>query len=89
MTQSWMGQWAVIDGDGSHFIITLNSDGSATSSYGEGEEGSWEDGGNQATASWTNGWIDHLERHGDGYRKVASRSDGTEPDNTSSATRVG
>jgi len=89
MAETWIGQWDVTDGDGSSFTITLNGNGSATSTWENGEEGTWTDGGDHAVVSWTNGWTDRLEAHDGGYRKVATAPGGSEPDNTSGAVRRG
>ena len=88
MAETWAEQWSVTDGDGSTFTITLKGNGSATRTWQDGEEGSWSDGSDHALVTWTNGWCDRLEIHNGGHRKVATAPGGTEPDNSSPATRV-
>ena len=38
---SWLGEWIALDQWQSEFSIKINNDGSATSTYGQGERGSW------------------------------------------------
>ena len=66
-----LGRWQVAHTDGVPFHITAHADGSAVSTWGEGEEGSWAFEGARLHFSWTDGWHDFIYREGEGFAKVA------------------
>ena len=66
-----VGTWKVAHTDGVPFFITARADGSAASTWGEGEQGGWTFEGERLHFSWTDGWHDFIYREGDGFAKVA------------------
>ena len=66
-----VGTWKVAHTDGVPFYITAHADGSAESTWGPGEQGSWAFEGERLHFSWTDGWHDFIYREGDGFAKVA------------------
>lgn len=85
------GRWSVQHTDGSEFVITLHKDGTAESTFGEGERGAWRVEGETVHVFWTDGWDDIIYRNGPGFRKSAwepgARRDG-DPTNDGPAKKL-
>ena len=86
-----VGTWKVAHTDGVPFFITAHADGSAESTWGEGEVGGWAFESERLRFSWTDGWHDFIHRQGNGFAKVAYEPgaplDG-QPTNRTTAERV-
>jgi hypothetical protein len=83
----YVGKWAVGDGNGSTFIITLKEDGNAMRSLG-GIHGTWSYVNGDALVTWDDGAKDAIRRAGSGFEKYAysrEKSFSDEPDNVTKA----
>ena len=66
-----VGIWKVAHSNGAPFHITARADGSASSDWGEGEQGRWAFEGARLHFTWSDGWHDFIFRAGDHFAKVA------------------
>ena len=66
----YIGKWEVGQGNGSHFFITLNEDGSAKKSIGA-SHGTWTLFDGEARVTWDDGWHDVIRKRGSRHEKVA------------------
>jgi len=83
----YIGKWAVGDGQGSTFLITLKEDGSAYRSRGD-MHGAWSYVNGDALVTWDDGWKDAIRHAGSGFEKYAysgGKSFNDDPDNVTSA----
>ncbi len=83
----YVGKWAVGDGNGSTFIITLKEDGNAMRSLGD-IHGTWSYVNGDALITWDDGAKDAIRRAGSGFEKYAysrEKSFSDEPDNVTTA----
>lgn len=83
------GKWSVGQGNGNSdtFYITLEENGVARKSIGEGH-GTWVYVNGEAQVSWDDGWHDAIRRVGDKYEKFAygpGKSFTGTPDNVTEA----
>ncbi len=83
------GKWSVGEGNGNSdtFYITLEENGVATKSIGEGH-GTWVYVSGEAQVSWDDGWHDAIRKVGAKYEKFAyapGKSFTGEPDNVTLA----
>lgn len=86
-----VGTWMVSHTDGKPFEITARADGSASSTWGKGEEGHWRFEGERLHFTWSDGWHDFIYREGKGFAKVAYEPGAPltgKPTNRTSAERV-
>jgi hypothetical protein len=85
------GNWKVADGDGTVFYVVLKPDATATSTWGEGQHGTWKLIGDKAQVTWSDGWVNVIYKSGTAYKKNAyapgAHLDGM-PTNSSSAEKV-
>ncbi|HEX3892602.1 MAG TPA: hypothetical protein VHW46_08520 [Terracidiphilus sp.] len=83
----YVGKWAVGDGNGNSFTITLREDGNAMRSIGD-IHGTWTYVNGDALINWDDGAKDAIRRAGSGFEKYAyshDKSFGDEPDNVTKA----
>ena len=83
----FLGKWRVGDGAGSHFFITLESDGQARKTVG-GTRGTWTLVDGEARIAWSDGWHDVIRKAGSKHEKVAfapGKKFDEEPDNITDA----
>jgi|SRR5215813_11243238 len=83
----FLGKWRVGDGAGSHFFITLESDGQARKTLGS-SHGTWTVVDGEARISWDDGWHDVIRKAGSRHEKVAyapGKKFDAEPDNITDA----
>ena len=66
----FIGKWEVGEGNGGHFFITLNTDGSAKKSIGS-PHGTWTLVDGEARITWDDGWHDAIRKRGSGHEKAA------------------
>jgi len=66
----FLGKWEVGDGNGKHFFITLDPDGSARKSIGP-SHGTWTLVDNEARITWDDGWHDAIRKVGTRHEKLA------------------
>jgi hypothetical protein len=86
----FVGKWKVGEGNGSHFFITLKSDGKASKSIGA-RHGTWTVVDGEARIAWDDNWHDVIRRVGTRHEKVAYEPGKTfadEPSNVADAARV-
>ena len=86
----FVGKWKVGEGNGSHFFITLKSDGKASKSIGA-SHGTWTVVDGDARITWDDNWHDLIRRVGTKHEKVAyapGKKFSDEPSNVADATRV-
>lgn len=87
----FVGNWKVADGDNVTFYITLNSDGTAISTWGDGQSGTWKMAADKAHVTWSDGWVNVLYKAGSNFKKNAfapgAKLDGI-PTNSSAAEKV-
>ena len=90
-SSDYVGAWKVTDTKGEPFFIQFDADGTAKSTWGKGESGSWQLVDGSARVVWSTGWTDVLSRDGQRYTKSAYRpgnSPPAAPTNTGPAERV-
>lgn len=83
----YVGKWAVGDGQGSTFFITLKEDGNAMRSLGD-IHGTWTYVNGDALVTWDDGAKDAIRHAGSGFEKYAyshDKSFNDHPDNVTSA----
>src|SRR5215831_16555207 len=66
----YIGKWEVGQGNGSHFFITLNEDGTAKKSIGA-SHGTWTLVDGEARVTWDDGWHDVIRKRGSKHEKAA------------------
>ena len=66
----YIGKWEVGQGNGSHFFITLNEDGTAKKSIGA-SHGTWTLVDGEARIAWDDGWHDVIRKRGSKHEKAA------------------
>ena len=66
----YIGKWEVGEGNGSHFLITLEADGNARKSIGAAH-GTWTLVDGEARVAWDDGWHDVIRKRGSKHEKVA------------------
>ena len=81
----YIGKWEVGEGNGGHFFITLNADGSAKKSIGS-PHGTWTLVDGEARITWDDGWHDAIRKRGSGHEKVAFEPGKTFDDAPSNVT---
>jgi hypothetical protein len=81
----FIGKWEVGEGNGDHFFITLNSDGSARKSIGS-PHGTWTLVDGEAHIAWDDGWHDAIRKRGSVHEKVAFEPGKTFDDAPSNVT---
>ena len=79
------GKWEVGEGNGDHFFITLNSDGTARKSIGS-PHGTWTLIDGEARIAWDDGWHDAIRKRGSVHEKVAFEPGKTFDDPPSNVT---
>jgi hypothetical protein len=83
----FVGKWEVGEGNGGHFFITLDEDGTAKKSIGA-SHGTWTLVDGEARINWDDGWHDVIRKVGTKHEKVAfepGRSFDDTPSNVTSA----
>ncbi len=83
----FIGKWEVGEGNGDHFTITLNSDGSARKSLGS-PHGTWTLVDGEARITWDDGWHDAIRKRGSRHEKVAYEPGKTFDDSPSNVTEA-
>lgn len=86
----FVGKWEVGDGNGSHFYITLEEDGTARKSLGA-HHGTWTVVDGEARVNWDDGWHDAIRKVGARHEKVAfapGKSFDDTPSNVTAATNT-
>ncbi|MBZ5687875.1 MAG: hypothetical protein LAP86_22905 [Acidobacteriia bacterium] len=81
----FIGKWKVGEGNGDHFFITLNSDGTARKSIGS-THGTWTLVDGEARIAWDDGWHDAIRKRGSVHEKVAFEPGKTFDDTPSNVT---
>ena len=66
----FVGKWEVGEGNGGHFFITLDEDGTARKTLGS-SHGTWTLVDGEARISWEDGWHDVIRKVGSKHEKVA------------------
>tara|TARA_B100000579_G_scaffold138829_1_gene112837 strand:+ start:706 stop:1023 length:318 start_codon:yes stop_codon:yes gene_type:complete len=57
---SWIGEWLALDEWQSEFSIIIKNDGSASSNYGNGENGNWKIVDGNLEIVWDSGITDYI-----------------------------
>ena len=57
---SWIGEWLALDEWQSEFSIIIKNDGSASSNYGNGENGNWKVVDGNLEIVWDSGITDYI-----------------------------
>jgi len=83
----YIGKWEVGEGNGSHFFITLNADGTAKKSIGS-PHGTWTLVDGEARIAWDDGWHDAIRKRGSRHEKVAFEPGKTFDDAPSNVTEA-
>lgn len=83
----FIGKWEVGEGNGDHFFITLNADGSARKSIGA-THGTWTLVDGEARVTWDDGWRDMIRKRGTRHEKVAFEPGKTFDDVPSNVTEA-
>ena len=83
----FIGKWQVGEGNGGHFFITLNPDGSAKKSIGS-SHGTWTLVDGEARIAWDDGWHDAIRKRGSKHEKVAFEPGKTFDDQPSNVTEA-
>lgn len=86
----FVGKWRVGVGNGSHFFITLKSNGEAEKSMGE-SHGTWVVVDGEAHVSWDDGWHDIIRKVGEKHEKLAfqpGKSLSDQPNNVTDAKNL-
>ena len=81
----FLGNWEVGEGNGDHFFITLNADGTARKSIGS-PHGTWTLVDGEARIAWDDGWHDAIRKRGSTHEKVAFEPGKTFDDAPSNVT---
>lgn len=81
----FIGKWEVGEGNGGHFFITLNADGTANKSIGA-SHGTWALVDGEARITWDDGWHDAIRKRGPKHEKVAFEPGRTFEDQPSNIT---
>jgi len=81
----FIGKWEVGEGNGDHFFITLNADGTAKKSIGP-PHGTWTLVDGEARIAWDDGWHDAIRKRGSVHEKVAFEPGKTFDDAPSNVT---
>lgn len=81
----YVGKWEVGEGNGGHFFITLNADGSAKKSIGS-PHGTWTLIDGEARITWDDGWHDAIRKRGSRHEKAAFEPGKTFDDAPSNVT---
>lgn len=74
---NFTGIWQLTDENGEPFYLELRNDRTAHSTYAKGpngalgEAGVWRMDGDRAMISYDTGWVDIIQRSGQGYEKLA------------------
>lgn len=83
----FIGKWEVGEGNGNHFTITLNSDGSARKSIGD-PRGTWTLVDGEARIAWDDGWHDAIRKRGSHHEKAAYEPGKSFDDSPSNVTEA-
>jgi len=83
----YIGKWQVGEGNGSHFFITLNADGTAKKSIGS-PHGTWTVVDGEAHIAWDDGWHDAIRKRGSKHEKVAFEPGKSFDDSPSNVTEA-
>lgn len=83
----FIGKWEVGEGNGEHFFITLNADGTANKSIGPAH-GTWTLVDGEARVAWDDGWHDAIRKRGSKHEKVAFEPGRTFDDEPSNVTEA-
>jgi hypothetical protein len=83
----YIGKWEVGQGNGDHFFITLNEDGTAKKSIGA-SHGTWTLVDGEARVAWDDGWHDVIRKRGSKHEKVAYEPGKTFDDAPSNVTEA-
>ncbi len=81
----YLGKWEVGTGNGDHFFITLNADGTAKKSIGA-THGTWTLVDGEARITWDDGWRDAIRKRGSHHEKAAFEPGHTFDDAPSNVT---
>jgi hypothetical protein len=81
----YIGKWEVGQGNGSHFFITLDANGTAKKSIGA-SHGTWSLVDGEARVTWDDGWHDVIRKRGSKHEKVAFEPGKTFDDAPSNVT---
>ncbi len=81
----FIGKWEVGDGNGSHFSITLDADGSASKTLGA-SHGTWTLVDSEARITWDDGWKDVIRKVGTRHEKLAHQPGSSFDDAPSNVT---
>jgi C-terminal lipocalin-like domain len=87
----FVGTWKVQDKGGKPFEITLSADGTAKSTMGDSDSGTWKEEGGAAVITWNSGWTAKITKDGDKYQGAAwkkGQSLDKPPTNKSEAEKV-
>jgi len=86
----FVGKWKVGEGNGGHFFITLDADGTARKTIGS-SHGTWTVVDGEARIAWDDGWHDVIRKVGTKHEKVAfdpGKSFSDEPNNVTDAVNT-
>jgi hypothetical protein len=83
----FIGKWEVGQGNGDHFFITLNADGTARKSIGS-PHGTWTLVDGEARVAWDDGWHDAIRKRGSKHEKAAFEPGKTFDDEPSNVTEA-
>ena len=83
----FIGKWEVGEGNGDHFQITLNADGSARKTIGS-PHGTWTLVDGEARITWDDGWHDAIRKRGSRHEKVAYEPGKSFDDSPSNVTEA-
>ncbi|MBI3924212.1 MAG: BMP family ABC transporter substrate-binding protein [Armatimonadetes bacterium] len=64
-----LGRWLIHHTDGTPIRVTVRSDGTCASDWAAGEYGVWRFQDDRLFLVWTDGWLDVIQRSGEGFEK--------------------
>ena len=69
----WIGKWVALDQWQSEFLIEINKNGTATTNYGNGENGEWKIVDGNLEIIWESGKIDYLFSGVMGFQRLSKK----------------
>ncbi len=68
---NWLGEWIALDQWQSEFSIKISEDGTASSSYGNGESGNWKIVDGNLQIIWNSGKSDYFFQGVMGFQRIS------------------
>lgn len=84
--RSFIGNWRTFNDEGDYFFISIEPDGTASSTWDSGQQGEWEVEDRSIILKWQDGWKDVLTKEGETVKKLGFKpGDDVDGDPTSEA----